>query len=166
LSTFSRRVNWTETDRPWHDEFHYFGANVYAYLLAKYGEYIYFVCIELYESYSRAAMSLLHYDMTPEAYLEFYVKELVQMGQTYLMNFDDDPDAKLSSQRVSSPLKKLVFGFVNGWALDTGGKAVFFEPEKIQIAYQILQELARHHKALCSGFSVKKGQMESTTRAP
>jgi chitinase len=137
-STFSRRVNRTEPDRPWHDEFHYFGANVYAYVLAKYGDYIDFVCIQFYESYSRAAMSLHHYDMTPEAYLESYVEELVQMGQSYLVNFDDDPVVKLSSQRVSLPLKKLVFGFANGWALDTGDKAVFFEPEKIQIAYQNL----------------------------
>jgi hypothetical protein len=83
-------------------------------------------------------MSLHHYDMTPEAYLESYVEELVQMGQSYLVNFDDDPVVKLSSQRVSLPLKKLVFGFANGWALDTGDKAVFFEPEKIQIAYQNL----------------------------
>ena len=39
----------------WHPEFHYRGANSYAYLVAKYGEQTFdFVDVQLYEGYSRA----------------------------------------------------------------------------------------------------------------
>jgi hypothetical protein len=55
-SNFSRFVNLTDPVRSWHAEFSYFGANVYAYILSKCGEYIDFVSIQFYESYSKASM--------------------------------------------------------------------------------------------------------------
>jgi beta-glucosidase len=137
-TSFSRYVNLTEPDRPWHDDFHYFGANVYSYLLSKYGDYIDFVSLQFYESYSRAAMSVYHYEMAPAAYLQFYVNELVKNGQVYQVNFDEDPTLNYPSQKVSLPLSKLVFGFANGWAADSGEKTLFFEPKDIDTAYQNL----------------------------
>jgi beta-glucosidase len=139
-SKFSRHVNLTEPDRPWHNEFHYFGANVCSYLLSKYGDYIDFISLQFYESYSRAAMSVYHYGISPAAYLQFYVNDLVTTGQTYQVNFEEDPTLKYPSQRVALPLSKLVFGFANGWAAGPGEKAIFFDPEDIDTAYQSLTE--------------------------
>jgi chitinase len=137
---FSRYVNLTEPSRPWHSEFHYFGANVYAYVVAKYGDYIDFISLQFYESYSRAAMSLNHNGMSQDSYLELYVNELVEKGQSYLVNFDEDPTLNFSSRQVSVPLSKLVFGFANGWASNGEDKVAFFDPEKIRIAYRNLSE--------------------------
>ena len=135
---FSRQVNLTEPGRPWHSEFHYFGANVYAYILAKYGDYIDFISIQFYESYSRAAMAYHYYGISKQEYLERYVEELVKKGHSYLVNFDEDPSLNYPSRQVSVPLSKLVFGFANGWALDSGDKAIFFEPGYIEVAYRNL----------------------------
>jgi hypothetical protein len=136
---FSRYINLTEPNRLWHNEFHYFGANVYAYLLAKYEDFIDFVSIQFYESYSRAAMSIHHSGMSPEAFLQSYVTELVMNGQSYFVNFEEDATLNFSGRKVSLPLSKLVFGFANGWA-HGGEKAVFFDPKGIEIAYKNLVE--------------------------
>lgn len=62
--SFGRYVNTTK-DRGWHDEFGYFGNNAYAYLLIGNSEsYIDLISIQLYESYSNAAMSIYR-DGTP-----------------------------------------------------------------------------------------------------
>jgi hypothetical protein len=53
-SRFSRYVTLTDQHRQWHGEFQYFGANVYAYLLAKSGHCIDLISVQLNESYSRA----------------------------------------------------------------------------------------------------------------
>ena len=133
---FSRYVNLTEPERPWHNEFHYFGANVYSYVLAKYGDYIDFISVQFYESYSRAAMSVYHYGMSPDAYLQFYVNDLLQNSQSYFVDFEQDKAVGLASQRVSFPMSKLVFGFANGWGADPHNeKNVFFEPKYIQAAW-------------------------------
>jgi chitinase len=140
-SRFSRSVNLAEPGRSWHGEFHYFGANVYAYLLAKYKEYIDFISIQFYESYSRAGMCIYGQEkMAPETYLVSYVKNLVNQDCSLLVNFEDDPSTKLSNQRVPLPLSKLVFGFANGWALDTGDRALYVEPNAIHKAYASLSE--------------------------
>lgn len=140
-SMFSRSVNLTDSSRDWHDDFHYFGANVYAYVLSKYGDDIDFVSVQFYESFSRAAMSLYHYHMSQEAYLQFYVQDLViSKGERYFVNFDQDPTLQYESRNVPFPLSKLVFGFANGWAADpTNEKACFFEPERIGVAYHNLK---------------------------
>ena len=73
-----------------------------------------------------------------EIWPERYVEELVKKGQSYLVNFDEDPSLNYPSRQVSVPLSKLVFGFANGWALDSGDKAIFFEPGYIEGAYRNL----------------------------
>lgn len=135
-SKFSRRVDLTEPNRPWHAEFHYFGANVYAYLLSKYGDSIDFVSVQFYESYSRAGLSIHHERVAPDDYLVSYITDLLNMGESFDVKFGDDPTLGYKSQRVSFPLSKLVLAFANGWALDTDDKALFFEPRSIQRAYE------------------------------
>ena len=136
---FSRSVNLVEPDRAWHPEFHYFGANVYAYLLANYENYIDFCSIQFYESYSRAAMSIYGPEkQSPEDYLESYVKNLVTQGETVQVNFAEDRSTGLGNMRVRLRLSKLVLGFANGWALDTGEKALFVVPQAIRKAYDNL----------------------------
>lgn len=137
---FSRKVNLIDPKRSWHADFNYFGANVYAYILAKFADAIDFVAIQFYESYSRAAMSIYSDKMLPEAYLEKYVKDLVEHGNLLQVNFEDDLDTQLSNQKVSLPLSKLVWGFANGWALDTDKKALFVDPSAIETAYLSLSQ--------------------------
>ena len=140
---FSCCVNLTHSERPWHADFHYFGKNVYAYLLAKYQSYVDFVSIQFYKSYSRAGMSVYYHKMAPSKYLESYVNQLVEMDEAFPVDFDQDPTVGLPSQKVPLPLPKLVLGFANGWALNMGDKALYFKPKSIQIAYQRLQDAGR-----------------------
>jgi len=139
-SRFSRYVNLTDPGRGWHDDFHYFGQNVYAYLLSKYGDYIDFVSIQFYESYSRAGLEVFNNHMAPEIYLQRYVDDLVSnKAESFFVNFDQDPSLKYSSRAVSFPLSKLVFGFANGWAAnDFDNKACYFDPKKIGLAHDVL----------------------------
>ena len=159
---FSRYINLTEPDRPWHNEFHYFGANVYAYLVAKYGDSIDFISVQFYESYSKAAMNLHHHGISQDVYLQLYVKGLVEKNESFFVNFDDDPTLKFSSRNVSVPLAKLVFGFANGWALNEKEKVAFFEAEQVGVAYKRLLVLEWRLVGSCSGSSEKKAIMECT----
>jgi beta-glucosidase len=139
-SSFSRKVNLTDESREWHKGFHYFGANVYAYVLAKYGDYIDFVSIQFYESYSRAGLNILHYKMPQDEYLYSYVRDLVNdEKESFFVDFEQDPELKYSSKNVQFPRSKLVFGFANGWGADDGEKVCYFEPDMIAKAYQKLE---------------------------
>ena len=137
---FSQYVNLTDKDRDWHSDFHYFGQNTYAYLLAEYGDYIDLVLVQFYESYSRAAMEIFHHHIAPEAYLSFYVQGLFNNHQQFYVDFEQDPDIGLKSKNVDLPLSKLVWGFSNGWALSIQDQQrhIFFQPECVQAAYQDL----------------------------
>jgi len=138
---FSRSVTLMDKDRTWHDDFHYFGSNVYAYLLAKYGEYIDLISIQFYESYSRAAMTIYGpQKMNAASYFEMYVHDLASKNFSTFIEFENDPTIGLYNQWVSIPSSKLVFGFANGWALDTDDKALFVSSKDIEIAYQNLKQ--------------------------
>ena len=152
-SNFSRRVNLTRTpevtckDTSWHDDFSYHGANVYAHLLAKFGAYVDFVSIQFYESYSRAGRHIHHHRVIPANYLQSYVNDLVDQGESFAVDFSEDPDLHLPNQRVSFPLSKLVWGFANGWALNKdivdSEKTVYFPPASIETAYRALVQAGR-----------------------
>ena len=143
-SQFSRYVNLTEPERPWHGDFNYFGCNVYAYLIAKYGSYIDFISIQFYESYSRAAMCLYHDRLPEDEYLKSYVEDLLKNDESFFVDFDSDPALHFSSRKVALPLSKLVFGFANGWASNMEEhKVAFFDPINIQHAYHNLQATGR-----------------------
>ena len=119
-SNFSRYVNQTIPDRPWHTEFHYFGSNVYAYLLARYGDYIDLVSIQLYESYSDAALEVYHNGVAAEDYLYNFVYYNVAIQQQnealFHVNFSQDSTLNMQDQIVHLNLSKLVIGLANGWA--------------------------------------------------
>jgi chitinase len=143
-SHFSRNVNLSEPSRPWHPEFHYFGANVYSYLLAKYGDHIDFVSMQLYESYSLAAMAVYHQDVSPEDYLVGYIEGLIfKQESKFYVDFSMDKGLEMQGQYVHLPLSKLVIGLANGWAADPENrKHVFIPPDRIEKAYRALKQSA------------------------
>jgi chitinase len=139
-SRFTRYVNLTDPSRGWHDDFHYFGHNAYAYLLSKYGDSIDFVSVQFYESYSRAGLEVFHNNVAPATYLQNYVKDLVaNKAESFFVDFDQDPSLNHSSRMVPFPLSKLVFGFANGWGANDDEKVCYFDPEEIAIAYNALK---------------------------
>ena len=141
-SKFSRNVNLTY---PEHEDFTYHGWNVYAYILAKWGEHIDFIQVQFYESYSHAAYQISQRGVTPSDFLVRYVDRLMSKGEGYQVNFEEDSSIQLKNQFVSVPLKKLVFGFANGWADFTQGgtKTVFFPLTEVKSAYERLVPVER-----------------------
>lgn len=140
-SSFSRSVKELHEDRTWHADFHYFGKNVYAYLLAKYEDHFDLISIQFYESYSRAAMNIYGPNKTNAAsYLEGYVRALASNDFSIYIEFESDPATELSNQRVALPRSKIIFGFANGWALNTREKALFVQAGDIKSAYEKLKE--------------------------
>lgn len=139
-SHFSRYVNLTDSQRQWHGDFHYFGANVFAYLLAKYGDYIDVVSVQLYESYSRAAEAVYNEDQQPWEYLLQYVSRLHANDFQYYVAFSEDAQVGLSGCNVTVPLSKLVFGLANGWADTKDEKTVYISPQQVQMAWTVLHE--------------------------
>lgn len=140
---FSRYVNLTEPDRQWHPEFHYFGANVYSYLLLKFADYIDFVSIQFYESYSKAGMSLLQDKITPAEYLKRYIETAKDHdgSLSFVVDFSDDHEVDImNKQTIRLPLSKLVFGFANGWADDDeSDKTLYVTPQQINAAWKALE---------------------------
>ena len=145
-SEFSRYVNLTIPGRRWHADFAYFGNNVYAYLLAAYGNYVDLVSVQLYESYSDAAMAIYHDSIRAEEYLYSFVMNLAIGDQTFYVNFfqDNDLKEKSLSQLVKMELSKLVIGLANGWAVDDNipldqRKSLFVPAEDCLRAYDRLR---------------------------
>jgi len=136
-SAFSRYVNLTVPTRSWHPEFHYFGSNVYAYILAKYNPYVDLISIQLYESYSNAALAVYHDRMSPQDYLVQYVQGLAAQQFQIYVDFSQDPSVELQGQYIPLPLDKLVIGLGNGWALDNE-KQYYISPAQCQGAYERL----------------------------
>lgn len=143
-SDFGQYVNITH-HRGWHDDFSYFGNNIYAYILYQYGAYIDLVSIQLYESYSNAAMSIYHYGIMAEDYIYNYIYNLAYMNnQSFLVKFPHDLQLKLdgiiasSSVHVPMELNKLVIGLANGWSLNNNNKTVYISPMDCQRAYNRL----------------------------
>ena len=135
---FSRYLNTSVPDRPYHPEFTYFGQNAYAYWLAVYGDYIDLIIVQFYESYSRATMEIKGPNgTTPEDYLQNYVWTLNNLGQTFYVDFESDPEVGLKSQSVSLPVSKLVWGFSHVSNPDND-KNTYYPPESINAAYQSL----------------------------
>jgi hypothetical protein len=88
-------------------------------------------------------MNLYHFEVSPENFLQSYVDDLAANNQEWFVDFDQDPSLNYSSRSVTLPLSKLVWGFANGWALNKdnpANKVVFFDPTRIQVAYQRLQK--------------------------
>ena len=148
-TNFSRYVNISIPNRRWHSDFHYFGLNVYAYLLAKYGMYIDFISIQLYESWSDAGMAIYHDGMKASDYLYNFVHGLAVNNESFNVEFDHDPTLNMKAQNVSVPLSKLVIGLANGWAINNNPdsssyhKALYVSGKECEVAYRRL--LNDHH---------------------
>jgi hypothetical protein len=138
--SYSRYVNLTDASRTWHSEFSYFGANVYAYLLHKAGDWIDMVFLQFYESYSRASMSIALEGISRSAYLVRFIERSLQgtdmVGSVY---FNEDVQAKSPSRILRLPLRKLVLGLANGWADDGDDKALFISPPEFDAAWSALR---------------------------
>ena len=143
-SSFSRYVNLTSPSRVWHPSFHYYGNNVYAYLLARYGEYIDLISIQFYESYSDAALAVFHDGMDAADYLVKFVHELANDGFKFYVDFGQDSLIGLEGQYVSLPLNKLVIGLANAWALNDrdNQKTLYISAEQVRDAYERLKTAA------------------------
>jgi beta-glucosidase len=139
---FSRFLNLTYPTRTWHPEFHYFGSNVYAYILAKYGEFIDLVSIQLYESYSDAAMAVYHGHTSAEKYLFDYIQGLANQHFQFYVDFSQDTLLNMQGQFVPLPLDKLVIGLANGWALNKVNKekVLYISADQCKDAYDKSQE--------------------------
>ena len=148
-TNFSRYVNLTVPHRRWHAEFEYFGKNVYAHLLAKYGSSIDLISVQLYETYSDAKMAIDYDGMVADEYLYTFVKSLVtttakgEQSSSFYVDFSQDASLNMSGQLVELPLSKLVVGLANGWALTTasskGDKALYISPTECKDGYIRLQ---------------------------
>jgi len=148
-SNFSRYVNISIPNRRWHSDFHYFGSNAYAYLLAKYGNYIDLISIQLYESWSDAGMSIYHDGVNGSDYLYNFVHDLAVNNESYHVEFDQDTTLGMKVQNVSVPLSKLVIGLANGWAVNNNPdssnyhKALYISGKECEVTYRRL--LNDHH---------------------
>ena len=140
-SSFSRFVNISIPEREWHSDFEYFGNNVYAYLLAKYGDFIDLVSIQLYESYSDAAMAIYHDGILAEDYLINLVDNLATQSGKFYVDFSQDGGLNMNVQLVNLPLSKLVIGLANGWskASTAQNKTVYISGEDCKKAYASLK---------------------------
>ena len=140
---FSRFVNLTYPE-PWHQDFQYHGWNVYAYLLARWYNAFDFIFLQFYESYSHAAYQIYVQGQNPSDFLISYVEQLVCQGQGLEIYFENDESIGLKNQFVQLPLQKLVFGFANGWALNSdiidNRKVIFFSKDAVKITYEYLVE--------------------------
>ncbi|KAL3768369.1 hypothetical protein ACHAW5_005207 [Stephanodiscus triporus] len=139
--TFGRYVNLTR-DRGWHDDFGYFGNNLYAYLLEEYGSHVDMVSVQLYESYSDAAMSILRDGTSPYDYLYSFVRELDAENNSFPVEFGSDPalGETMGTRRVKIDPNKLVIGLANGWALNTPDKTLYVSAEDCRRAYLWLKD--------------------------
>ena len=136
-SRFSRFVNLSYPEDAWHQDFLYHSWNVYAYILAKYGDSIDFIFLQFYESYSHALYQTEMMGLSQSEFLIQYIERLAKNGFVYTVNFEDDPTVNLKNQPVKVPLSKIVFGFANGWAADLK-KAILFAPSQVKSAYDHL----------------------------
>jgi hypothetical protein len=136
-SEFSQFLNLTDPNRSWHSDFSYFGRNLYAYWMARYGNAIDLVMVQFYESYSRAAMEITLGHFTPENYLQQYVWDLNQFpqGPGWWIDLGDAAGPEF----VSVPLSKLVWGLCNAWCrTENQGRHYYFPSVVLNAAYQNL----------------------------
>ncbi|KAL9181888.1 hypothetical protein ACHAXT_012231 [Thalassiosira profunda] len=153
-SNFSRYVNLTDPNRGWHGDFSYFGANVYGYLLAKYGDCIDLVSIQLYESFSDAALSIHHDGTAASEYLFSLVQNLARNNASVHIDFSQDANSGLAERWVDLPLSKLVIGLANGWAMrNPGEKTLFIAEADCKTAYLRLK-CSEHGDITPRGFMV------------
>jgi len=162
-NAFSLYVNLSQS---WAPTFYYHGANVYAYLLAKYEPYIDAVLLQVYEGWSRAGYDC---SFTPiGTYFTNLVRNMTVTG--WNVRFSQVPSTGLSDQVIKVAPQKLIIALANGWATPqqapdyTEPKAPLFWPEDIQPSWN-----SSHYRGFgfwaidYEGTSVKKYNSASGT---
>jgi len=108
-NAFSLYVNLSQS---WAPTFYYHGANVYAYLVAKYDQYIDAVLLQVYEGWSRAGYDC---SFTPiGTYFTNLVHNMTVTG--WNVRFSQVPSTGLSDQIIKIAPQKLIIALANGWA--------------------------------------------------
>ena len=145
-SEFSLRLNhnhpeWTAIQ----PKFLYRGRNIYAYLLARYGETSLsdssvtetfdFVTIQLYEGYSHALWNIR---VRPEGSIspaEHITELLLSLKEGWDVNFQSCPELQLGTTTLSLDPQRVVIGLANGWAGEPENKFLFLTPQELQEVY-------------------------------
>jgi len=130
-TAFSLYVNLSQS---WAPTFSYHGANVYAYLIAKYDQYIDAVLLQVYEGWSRAG-----YDCSVTEVGRYFTSLVRNMTVTgWNVRFSQVPAVGLPDQLIKIAPQKLIIALANGWATPQQGptwteqKFPLFWPEEIQ----------------------------------
>lgn len=114
---------------------------MYAYLLARYGDDIDMVSVQLHESYSRAGYDIKELGVPASTYIESYVEDLALRHEKFYVDFSQDPELNMEGQMVRLSLSKLVVGLANGWA--DGEKTLYVDPLDAGKAYERLSQKGR-----------------------
>jgi len=130
-TAFSLYVNLSQS---WAPTFPYHGANVYAYLIAKYDQYIDAVLLQVYEGWSRAG-----HDCSSTPIGRYFTNLVHNMSITgWNVRFSQAPSTGLPDQIIKIAPQKLIIALANGWATPqqapqyTEQKFPLFWPEDIQ----------------------------------
>ena len=111
---FSRDTNFPPLE-PWHEDFHYAGRNLYAYLVARFGAATFdLISVQLYEGWSSANHRITEGE-APAACLQRITQELLAGWE---VDFSTDPEprvAALGAVRIEIARQQLVIGLANGW---------------------------------------------------
>jgi hypothetical protein len=149
-SLFDRSLTHAYPDG-WQPNFRYHGHNAYAYLIAKFGQTVLLdtiaeqnaptfdlILIQLYETYSHFDYNMTVLGQPPYDYLTSWVQTVTD---GWMVDFSNDPQVKLPSQKVTVASSQLLIGFANAWA--TSPRTAFASPEHIGVAFQQLVEMGK-----------------------
>ena len=129
-------------DPHYHPDFAYFGHNVYAYLVAKYGVDTFdLISVQLYESWSKANAAV--YGASPPVAAAKYLEDwATALAEGWVVDFGWIPALGLNSTKVVVEPSRLVVGLANAWAGTLAGpgkgKAVLFWPDELETAWSAL----------------------------
>eukprot|EP01006_Ploeotia_vitrea_P017410 TRINITY_DN48526_c0_g1_i1.p1 TRINITY_DN48526_c0_g1~~TRINITY_DN48526_c0_g1_i1.p1 ORF type:complete len:447 (-),score=44.38 TRINITY_DN48526_c0_g1_i1:58-1398(-) len=97
-----------------------------------------FVCVQLYEGWSRANYYVGEVGIPPAKYLSDLIKN---MEEGWTVEFAEEPTAHLPSQLLQVPATQLVIGLANGWTgLGKDQKFLLLLPESLREAYEGLSQ--------------------------
>jgi len=131
-TAFSLNVNLSQS---WALSFPYHGANVYAYLVAKYDQYIDAYLLQVDEGWSRAGYAI-SITRRIDRYFANLVRQMTVTG--WMVRFSQVPSTLLRDLRIKIDPRKLIIILANGWATPqqapnfTQPKFSLFWPEAIR----------------------------------
>lgn len=145
-SAFDRNLTHNYPD--YHPTFYYHSHNSYAYLVSRYGQApstggydgptFDWVCVQLYETWSRAHQAVYANGQAVNDYLVDYVPRLIDGWQ---VDFSSDKAVNWPSQRVSLNATQVVIGLANGWS--DGTRALLVDPTLVGKGYDSLKTVGK-----------------------